>query len=1032
MRLFVPFVIACTAASTALACVHDDKRPNPVLANESRTNAPPPAPPQYLLGDPSGMVTHLLPLHGGAQGIVVDRRRVIVARGEPRMAADQAPETINGAMKLPARFGGGFLFWTENNIYRSEAFDTALIPVARTPDHIDSISFGPKAIMVRTSNGERWGISLPKGERVPLVPLGLVDVVALDEGRALAFDDRGSVYTSLDHGATWTDATAQVKGKPTRVFIHEEELWLEGENADAMRLEPDGHLSWFDKVPEDPAQELRPRDPKWRGADAPLRVAIRSGVAIDEGTALVLEGGDLYRIDTRTGDVISVISGKLPPDSTCQGMQVPGDVLFACTARSTNASSFVVSHTLSGDGPLIEQTFGQANMTFFASDDGGLAFAGPCNSAAAAGAATIATVCVRMPGGTWEEKDLSLISTDAGVGPTDVNVARWIPRADGRVVAIVTDPQPGIYDPGTGTLTPVGDELRGMIGRGSSSYYSGRGGSYRIRYSKHSGGVFFLIDSTWSFGAGGTIHGTTGNGESFEIAEDGKVKPSPYGFEAIYSFNLGVGRSKDGRLFQTNDHGGTWTEVATPPTGMEPLEMLACSSVGCDFGAFYRLGWQMRPPNAEPKMKSSPSAPSVRRVRGVELTCRPSGPIAQKVLPRTDASPEDLGLGAVRLPTANEKNEWLYMRTSTSRSIATPWPGVGDSMGSGSESDPAVRMMLTGFSTSRDDNDTLIVNGPAKNINLLRRGVAYVPPFDPSGRVVRAGISMSEVIAAAKRAGMTADEILTSDPTESSTPFIVTPLDPNAVSDIATYDQQSGVVGVFRGERSRVALRPTNPSSNTPSTPYSAVALPNDETAILETDQDGTSSHVYKVGPGGIVDLFDFPANGTTHLANPDALAIGPKNELGIIRTPSGGDPASPFDPAYLVVQGTPPTQLAAWSTMKLADDPACKAEAGGHRTTIQTIGPWIRTTNPDLKVEEAPMIARVRWTPSRVCVEGFEVKMPPQTLTVPSAPNRGGPTTTTAGTWLVAKGSTFARVSIAEGIEWRQPLECTIASTGP
>lgn len=1032
MRLFVPFILTCVASATALACVHEEKRPNPILSNENRITAPPPAPPQYLLGDPgAGMVTHIIPLHGGAQGIVVDRRRVIVARGEPRMATDQAPETINGASKLPSRFGGGFLFWTENSIYRSEAFDTALVPVARTPDHIDSISFGPKAIMVRTTNGERYGISVPKGERVPLAPLGLVDVVALDEGRALAFDDRGSVLTSVDHGATWTDATAQVKGKPTRVFIHEEELWLEGENSDAMRLEPDGHLSWFDHVPEDPAQELRPRDPKWRGADFPLRAAIRSGVAIDDSTALVVEAGDVYRIDTHSGDVVSVVSGKLPPDSTCQGMQIPGDVLFACTSRSNNASSFVVSHTLSGD-PVIEQTFGQSNMTFYASDDGGLAYAGPCNSAPAAGTSTVATVCLRLPGGTWEERDLSLISTDAGVGPSDIAVARWIPRGDGRVVAIVTDPQPGVYDPGTGTLSPVGDELRGLVGRGSSSYYSGRGGSYRIRYSKHSGGVYSLIDSSWSFGAGNTIRGTAGNGESFEITDDGRVKPSPYGFEALYAFNLGVGRSKDGRLFQTNDHGGTWTEVATPPTGMEPLEMLACSSVGCDFGAFYRLGWQMRPPNVEPKMTPSPPVPSVRRVRGVELSCRPSGPVAQKVLPRTDTSPEDLGLGAVRVPTQSEKNDWLYLRTPSARTIVTPWPGVAESLALGNETDAALRIMLTGFSTSRDDNDNLVVNGPTKNINLLRRGVSYVPPFDPTARIVRAGIQMSEVAAAAKRAGMTTDEIFGSDPTENSSPFVITSADPNAVSDIATYDSQSGLVAVFRGERARLAIRPPNPNGGGAPAPFSAVALPNDETAILEQDTDGAQARVYKIGPGGVVDLFDFPVNTANHLANPDSLSIGPKNELGIIRTPSGGDPPSPFDPAYLVVQGSPLVQLAPWSTMKFADDPACKAEQGGHRTTIQAIGPWIRTTNPDLKVDDAPMIARVRWTATRVCVEGFEVKMPAQTVTVPN-PNRGAAASSeTIGTWLVGKGSTFARVSIGEGIEWRQPMECTVSSTGP
>jgi hypothetical protein len=114
---------------------------------------------------------------------------------------------------------------------------------------------------------------------------------------------------------------------------------------------------------------------------------------------------------------------------------------------------------------------------------------------------------------------------------------------------------------------------------------------------------------------------------------------------------------------------------------------------------------------------------------------------------------------------------------------------------------------------------------------------------------------------------------------------------------------------------------------------------------------------------------------------------------------------------------------------MTLADDPACKSEAGGHRATIQAVGPWIRTTNPDLKVEDAPMIVRVRWTASRVCVEGFELKMPSVKLTIPSG---GASVPVTVGSYLVAKGSTIARVAVSEGIEWRQPMECTVASTGP
>ncbi|MCW5817100.1 MAG: hypothetical protein KIT84_39255 [Labilithrix sp.] len=1020
----------CTTAS-AVACVHDDKRPTGSnLTAESRAFVPPPAPIQYVVGDPGGArsSTIVIPLNGGAQGMVVDKRRVIVSRGEPRVAADAPTESISGAVKLPSRFGGGFLFWTENTIYRSDAFDSALVPVARTPDSIQSISFGPKAVMVRTNEGARWGIGLPKGERVPLLPLGVVDVVALDEGRALGFDDQGSVFTSIDGGEHWNDATAQVKATPTRVFIFEEELWLEDNNGNAMRLEPDGHLSWFDHVPEPPEAE-RPRDPRWHSAESPVRVAVRSGVAIDDSTALVLDSGDLFRVDVRTGDIVSVLGGKLPPDAMCQGMPVAGDVLFACIPRG-GGSAFVVSHTLGGSDPIIEQTFASGSP-FYGSDDGGLAYGSTCSSVSATPGSpppnALPTACVRLPTGQWEERDVSNLSLDAGAGPGDVTVARWLPRADGRVVALISDPNPGLFDPVSGVLVALGDEIKSAA-RGSVGYsyprYSYRGRSrYSGRYGP-SGGMTGIIDGSWSY-VGQNIRAAAAHGETYEISEDGKVKTSAYDLESVFYFAMGIGRSKDGRLYQTSDHGMTWTEVAAPPSGAESIDLLTCTTVGCDLGAFYRIGWSARPPRPVTPAVPAPPAPAVRRVRGLELSCRSSGAVVSKLSPRTEMSPEDLGLGAARVPAPDEKHDWMYVRMGLGRTIATPWSGPFGGDGDGGESIAGLRMMLTGFSAIKDDNDQVIASGPVRNINLLRRGAPYVAPFDPLGRVVRASIPMSEVIAAGRRAGVPLDELFMEDPTQSGNPIPLTPLDPNAVGDLALHDTSQGLLSIFRGERVRVAVRPSQ--GNNPVT-FSGVVLPNDEAAFIEAEMGGPA-RVYKVGPGGVIDLFNVPQQEMLHGPNPDALAIDAKGNLSVIRTPSGSDPASALDSAYVVTPGSPFAPLAPWSTVKFADDPACKSEQGGYRTTLQVIGPWIRITTPDLKVEEAPMIARVRWTDKRVCLEGFEVKMPPADVRISAY---GSPQTFSIGTWLVAKGSTFARVGVGEGVEWRQPMECTVVSTGP
>ena len=71
-----------------------------------------------------------------------------------------------------------------------------------------------------------------------------------------------------------------------------------------------------------------------------------------------------------------------------------------------------------------------------------------------------------------------------------------------------------------------------------------------------------------------------------------------------------------------------------------------------------------------------------------------------------------------------------------------------------------------------------------------------------------------------------------------------------------------------------------------------------------------------------------------------------------------------------------------------------------------------------------------MRWSAKRVCLEGFEVRVRNVSVSVPQA--GGGFEPASVATWLVGKGSTFARVAVAEGIEWRQALECSIVATGP
>jgi hypothetical protein len=986
------------------------------------SGAPPAGPAQYVVADPSPRSNVVaVPLGtSGALGLVVDRTRIVVGRGEPHLGPDLPEQPIAGVRPIPARMGGGYLFWTDTTLYRADAFDTALKPLARVSDSIQNMSFAPKFVLVRTRNGERWALGIPNGERMALEPLGASDVEGLDDGRALAFNDQGAAFSSMDGGAHWIDVTSQVKSSPTRVAVIDDELWLFESSGGGLRLEPDGQLSAFDKQPPEKPAEMRARDPRWRGAEAPLRAAFHAGASIDESTAIVVEQGDIVRVDVHTGEIAGIVTGKLPPDARCEAIPTANDVLFACVSHGgaqggANVSSFVVSHTLSGDAPVIEQTFQNA-AAFYASDDGGVAFAASCNSTGSG--ASDHSVCVRQPGGSWQDYDLSALASDAGA--SDVNVARWVPRADGRAVAVLLDPTPGIYDPRTGQLAVIDQGGREALAQGLAPNYA--------KYRRHMGSAFgytgvagaSIVDWSWSFAPSGSLRGWQRHGGIVEVTDDGKVIRSPYAFDLVAAGAYALGRTQDGRFYQSTDHGGTWAEVAGPPSGAAAGDMRACSSAGCDLGGFYRIGWTARPPRAETALTPAKLAPEVRRTRAVEMSCRPVGPAQAKVLPRTNNSPDDLGLGHNRLPVAGDRTEIGFVRNTIARGIVHPLhePATGES------DTPALRAMLTGFGTTRD-GETIEVTGPNKSASALRRSFSFVPPFDPAAPVKKAIFAMSDVIAAGRAAGLTNDEILSDDMTETGNVVVMTPSDPAAAGDLAFHNPRGLLVRVRASERVKVAMRP---SQNDGNSVVSGVALSNDEAAFLELDGSGVG-HVFKLGGGGLTDLFDVSptaTDATFYPANPDALAVGPRGDLALIRTGSGSDPASTTDPALLIVSAMPPAALAPWSTLRFADDPSCKTDTGW-RTTLQVIAPWLRVTTPELRADDQPMLARVKWSDKRVCLEAFEVKLPDVTVRAPGATSSES---LKVASWLVARGAVFARIAIADGVEWRQPLECTLPKT--
>ena len=1019
------------------ACAHDEM-PAPqtprVLSAEgvTETSSTPVALRMYVLADPqawrsSGVRTlGIVPLGGSSDGIgaIQDGLRIVASPAGLRAAAETSDPPITGGLRVPSHLGGGFLFQTQTALYTSPTFDGPLHPLVTLPGEIAAVSFGPQGILVRGSDGQRWYVDARSGASAPMTPPGLVDVASLPDGRAAAITEFGFAMISTDGGLHWQDVTHQLPGPPSAVTVVEDELYVEtsSQRGDVVRVDPGGTLVAFDKVPAVDPLLLRPRDPRWNDKyEAPIRHAIRLGVPLDDHTALVVDDGNIDTVDVMTGDLLDVQSGKLPPDATCEAIRTHDDMLLVC--QQSSGPAFVASHVLA-EKPVIEQTFGTEGV-FYASDDGALAFGGPCASSTASNK----IVCVRSPVGTWQEIDLEAVS-DAGA---QADVLRWVPRSDGSAVAIVSAPKMGAIDARTGEYRPWDEN----VGEYANALRGNYGGSGRDAQP---------VDRMWTSTPSGGLRGWV-DSATVDVSVDGAVTLSPFKFDRggrVVESGPYALAMHEGRLWQTTDRGANWLEVASPlsapakdgKSSRSALMPHVCSAVGCDLMEWYRIGWAPVAPIPRAPPKVAAMAAHLAQGATPSITCRVEGAIASSAITRSDESPDDLGLGLSRVP-ASTSSDQEHLHSVYARIVLNP-PHASDPT---TEPDgDAPRALLYGYATSNDDGDRITVMGPNKDPMALRRMLAFVSPFDVAQGVKKTSFGLNEVVSAARGVGLSALDVLADDPSIVTSFVPVLMPDPVQPSDLV-FGGGSGMLGILRanGTRTKVAMRVKRGDD---AYLTSAAALGPDEIALLEVEGEGTG-HVMKWTAGGVADLYDVPAPPSTDLypANPDAIAVGPRGEVAVLRTSSGGAPPSEQDPALLFGSSGAPTPLAPWSTMTLASDPACKALAqlppsdpnAGWRAIVQTARPWISISGPNMQADaETPGLLRVRWTQNRICLEAAEIRLPPTKVRATQKSSDGSaatPVDLDAATYLVARwtGTPAAtRSSVMLGSETRQTLDCS------
>ncbi|MFO0588077.1 MAG: hypothetical protein U0441_11080 [Polyangiaceae bacterium] len=1033
---------------------------------------------EYVLADVTRRSTGtFVSLSKGTTGVLVDGARAIVSESGTTFASEVTVRALTRVDVVPPRLGGGFLFRSNDAIFTSPTFDGALRPLLTAPDTISSISFGTNAMLVRASGGERWLIDVATGARKAPTPLGLIDVVATEDGRAIAVTEAGGASVTTNGGKTWRDARGDLRGAPTLPFERDGELWISDRVASGdrpLRLERSGALVEMGSSPPAPAPPKL--DTRFANGETPLKFALRNGVRAGPWSAVIGAGGDVMRVDLATGAITSTVAGVLPPRMTCKAVEVPDDIALVCSERGH--ASVVVTKIRSGKEPRVERSFPK-DGPFYASDDGAIAFGGPCGppenddkpaqpattstssgKAAPSAPAPLPTVCARNDEGVWEQfvldpeagkvrgaghnaKDPDADDDDAASGsggkssggksaskpaassvpgPTTpkyrLTDVRWVPRLGRPPIALIAGTELAFYDPAWGEIrtwktSAAENDLVAALRRHVDPAHDAP-----------------LVDQRWSAGSSGAVEAMLDDGRSVEISPSGTITAWPFTYEkAGVAGRVAFAKGPNGRAFQTLDRGRTWSEIAAPPGAGTPVfDVRGCSALGCDLGQWLRVGWNPSTPSSPMETKKVQNGPTLTSAPLLKIACLATAQVQGRAFHSKLDDQLDVGLGATPLPTPvmdGFAQFETHMFGRTPLNVALSGLNIG--------MDTAPRAFQSGYAPTllppeREDevNGKLGTLGPSRAASAFKPEIAFVEPLVPSAPIRRVTYGFDPITRAVKGSGVSVEDLLMNGNLELSATLPITPAATKgkaaAPGDLLVMFTPTHLGTLLLVARGGASPRAEMLFTRRYAFAQSAARLPNGDLVVLAID-DMNQESVLRFGGGGVSELATLPDPPSYAMGppNPDVVAINAKGDVAVLRTPSGIEPATADDPALLILPGPRLVALAPWSAALPASDPACAASPDDmYRVTLQTQYAWAQIAGrPLFDAAMTGMTARVRWSPTQLCVEAIDV------------PEHNGqsPTYHTTETIVTA---TFApndagRNTIELGAESRESLSCMI-----
>ena len=694
LGLLTVVLAGCSAAGPAPAPPPPPPAPAPALAlAEARA-------PRYVARPGPGWIERT---GEGIDRVVLSTRRAEI-RGMAVAPVGAAEPPLDAGVAVPAWAAGApggaapapgagptapaqYVFWSGKDVYAAARFDGDLEKIATLPSDVQRAFDWLDGIGIVTASGTFTVRAADRAVR-PLGVPGAIEALAADARRALVLTVFGHARLTLDGGASYRDATAELDSA-VHLEAYGDELAVRLQGGRQRFLGPDGVLRDARVTSSarrgEPPREVDPRWPDGAGSDA-LDLAVTSGVPLADGGAVVTAAGWVGRVDLETG--LTTSAAPLPPGmDECAPLRGPEAMLAVCVGPER-----AIVLDLTGE-PRVERSFALApppaegdapraswrvdRDRFVGADGEALGYLGPCEGAprpsldldAISNGSTYnpsvqqsPVLCARQAPGVWIEHRLD---------PEDAtDVVAWVPRRGGDAVALVARPGPFLTD-----------DARLEV-RGALRVVRFARSEPPVMFPQYRYGTPSLLSRAFVARADGSLEGwmpvqsSTVNLLAVRVDSAGRLHarlPPPRANAIHPAGPSALLQTDDGLFFETSDFGRRWVEAAPPP-GDVFVRASGCSAVGCRIGSLLRLGWAdprdpaaaravaEGPPAADPlalarvlrdrrQYRRPPSLPPVAR-----LACEIAGPAEGTRLPDSfgfgvTPAPVPRGVGAGRLGT---------------------------------------------------------------------------------------------------------------------------------------------------------------------------------------------------------------------------------------------------------------------------------------------------------------------------------------------------------------------------------------------